>query len=691
MVSITIQLDWRKLVSQMLRTLVALAGMAILGSSLGVGTGAPASASESQSLAAINVTPNTGSRSPSITAVLDGSITGNVTLGVSGPPAALNEVRVTRFLTDQFGQNLDSVGQSVLTDATGGFSFAGITAHSVFLQFDYLGPAAFADSWTPSGSDRSERVAVVVNGAAVMYDMEIPAAGGIAGVATNSSGVPVAGVEVIASVTLAGPWFSTATDASGSYGFAQLLPDDYLVRFEKLNAFDNQYYDQFWGVTPVIESVAVEVSAGNTQEVSPVLIRMGSVLGNGLCPRCGTSSFLWSGQFYTLEVKDPATGEWKHTRTTYPPDTNTFAGFIFNQLFPGTYRFIGSYAAPYGWGIGMSAEVTVSEGQNATVSLSMVPPSTSRIGGANRFASAANMASAWRAPDNTGTSEVVYVSNGLNWPDALGSGPAAASEGAPLLLVTPTSVPAETAAQLRALMPGKIVILGGTASVSTSVELQLRRYAASIVRIAGPDRYSVSRSIARYAFITVPTASPEIDQIGSTVAYIATGAGFPDALIAGAAGAHVTAPLIMVNGALGSIDSQSLTLLRDLGVTEVVIVGSPGSVSAGIEASLRAQLGDGVNIIRYYASDRYQSSVVVNSQFGQDEASVYLVSGANYPDALAGAALAAHEGRLVYLVPPTCVPLATAQAIANRRPDLITLLGGPGSLSANVAALGLCP
>ncbi|HXX90725.1 MAG TPA: cell wall-binding repeat-containing protein, partial [Acidimicrobiales bacterium] len=72
-----------------------------------------------------------------------------------------------------------------------------------------------------------------------------------------------------------------------------------------------------------------------------------------------------------------------------------------------------------------------------------------------------------------GTASTVYIADGLNFPDALGAGAAAAKEGAPVLLVNPTSIPAAIAHELSVLQPTTIYIAGGTASVSTAIQTAL--------------------------------------------------------------------------------------------------------------------------------------------------------------------------------------------------------------------------
>lgn len=91
---------------------------------------------------------------------------------------------------------------------------------------------------------------------------------------------------------------------------------------------------------------------------------------------------------------------------------------------------------------------------------------------------------------------VVYVATGENFPDALGAGPAAAIVKGPILLVSQNAIPGETAAELTRLGPDKIIIVGGTAVVSASVESGLAAYAGTVERIAGTNRYDTAAKLS---------------------------------------------------------------------------------------------------------------------------------------------------------------------------------------------------
>jgi putative cell wall-binding protein len=94
---------------------------------------------------------------------------------------------------------------------------------------------------------------------------------------------------------------------------------------------------------------------------------------------------------------------------------------------------------------------------------------TLRLAGADRYATAATVSSAiFGRPKNA------FVANGLNFPDALAGGAAAAQLGAPMLLVKPATAPAPTRSELQRMRPMWVPILGGSASVSETVRSQIK-------------------------------------------------------------------------------------------------------------------------------------------------------------------------------------------------------------------------
>lgn len=89
-----------------------------------------------------------------------------------------------------------------------------------------------------------------------------------------------------------------------------------------------------------------------------------------------------------------------------------------------------------------------------------------RQSGADRYATSVAVSV---ANHRAGTAEVVYIATGTTFPDALAAAPIAGRQRAPVLLVAPTSLPSSVANELRRLSPNRVVVVGGTRSVSDRV------------------------------------------------------------------------------------------------------------------------------------------------------------------------------------------------------------------------------
>lgn len=188
-----------------------------------------------------------------------------------------------------------------------------------------------------------------------------------------------------------------------------------------------------------------------------------------------------------------------------------------------------------------------------------------RRAGADQFATAAAVAT---ASFQSGVS-TVFVANGRNFPDGLSGGAAAGALGGPVLFVETDGLPAVTAQALDSLRPSAIVILGGPAAVSQTVEGQLGRYSPSVQRYAGPSRFTTSAAVAHAVF---PNA---VDTV-----YLATGGAFPDALAGGPAAAAAGAPLLLTNRDCipAAIDAQ----IDRLQPSTVVVLGGPSAISDAV-------------------------------------------------------------------------------------------------------------
>lgn len=305
---------------------------------------------------------------------------------------------------------------------------------------------------------------------------------------------------------------------------------------------------------------------------------------------------------------------------------------------------------------------------NLVIRISAASPSVSRLAGADRYATAAAVSAAQYGPGVP----VVYVATGLNFPDALTGGAAAAHQGGPLLLVKQTTIPSATAAELSRLAPGRIRVLGGSGVVSDGVLAQLDAYTAGPVdRIAGPDRYATAAAISAGTFAT-----------GVPAAFIATGATFPDGLSGSAAAAHFDGPVLLTQA--GLLPGSTKTELTRLHPQRIFVLGGSGVISDAVVSALAAYTTGAVT--RLAGQDRYATAAAISAATWRQSDIVYLATGANFPDGLAGGAAAGALDVPMLLVRGTDVPSVVGQEIIRLHPTRIVILGGTGAVSAAVAA-----
>jgi hypothetical protein len=142
------------------------------------------------------------------------------------------------------------------------------------------------------------------------------------------------------------------------------------------------------------------------------------------------------------------------------------------------------------------------------------PEPVLRYSGESRYSTAASIAQ----ESFPGPIDSVFLASGSTYPDALTGGPAAARNGAPVLLTRPGDLPSETAAELDRLQPRVVYVLGGPAAVSDAVLAQVRQHAPTVTRLAGGSRYATGTAISRQFWTQAGTV------------YVASGQTYPAAI-----------------------------------------------------------------------------------------------------------------------------------------------------------------
>jgi len=280
---------------------------------------------------------------------------------------------------------------------------------------------------------------------------------------------------------------------------------------------------------------------------------------------------------------------------------------------------------------------------------------------------------------------IVFVANGNNFPDALAAAPAATALGGPVLLTAPGALPQSVADEIVELHPSKVVVVGGTGVVSPGVQAQLAALVPDTVRWSGADRFATSRVIAENAFGYMPQV------------FVATGTNFPDALAAGAAAGAIGAPILLVNGAAGDLDADTADFLRRHIVSGALVVGGPNAVSEGVEVGVYINVSG--NVLRLAGGDRYSTATQLNELLWNTDGTntsqpasplAFLVTGRNFPDALAAGPWAGGVDAPLFLVPGSCVPNQVISDLNGLGVSLVVLVGGPTVLTEPVSRLTPC-
>jgi len=290
----------------------------------------------------------------------------------------------------------------------------------------------------------------------------------------------------------------------------------------------------------------------------------------------------------------------------------------------------------------------------------------SRMAGSDRFATAADVS---RSSFSSGV-PVAFVATGWSFADALSAGPAAAQLGGPILL-TGEELPAVTAEELARLRPARIVVVGGEAAVSAAVAGQLAGFTDGAVdRWGGADRFATSALV-----------SAEVFEPGAPV-FVATGAGFPDALAGGVAAGVAGGPVLLSGD--GVLDQGIAAEIERLAPEQVTILGGEEAVAESVERHLATLSGD---VRRWTGEDRFATAAAVaTGQFPEGADTVFVATGAHFADALAGVPVAAGAEAPILLVTSGDVPTATGAALDALAPSTIVILGGETAVGAEVMA-----
>lgn len=294
----------------------------------------------------------------------------------------------------------------------------------------------------------------------------------------------------------------------------------------------------------------------------------------------------------------------------------------------------------------------------SVVALAGRSPSVTRLAGETRVDTAVAISQA-TFPDGARTA---YISRSDSFPDAVGAGPLAAADGAPILLTDRAVLSPATRQELGRLGVTEIIALGGPVAIGQAVVDALGAIAPTR-RLAGQTRYDTAALVSG-------------EQAHADVVYVATGERFPDALTGGAAAARDGAPVLLVP--FDTIPDSVRAELARRSPDTIVVLGGPVVIDGAVETALGAFAE---TVERIAGETRYDTAALVGATFAAPVGTVHLATGEAFPDALAGVPAAAAAGGPILLTRPEALTDVTATSIEALDPDDVVILGGPIAVS----------
>jgi putative cell wall-binding protein len=315
-----------------------------------------------------------------------------------------------------------------------------------------------------------------------------------------------------------------------------------------------------------------------------------------------------------------------------------------------------------------------------------ITPRITRLAGLNRVETAIRIS---RQSFPLGSSTAV-IATASNFPDALCGVPLAHALRAPVLLSRNDSLDPALTAELQRLDVSNVVILGSSASVSTTVENAIkalkdsRGRAVRVERVQGASRYETSVAIAKRL--------ASLRGIPAGVV-LASGENFPDAVAVSPYAARRSYPILLTPK--DAVNESVRTLLSGYGLESLVVVGSEAAVSDAVAAAYASAAV--VTPDRWGGANRYETAQIIAehaiTDAGHTMERFVLATGSTFPDALCGGVLAARGNGVVLLTPaPPSVDLhTTTRSVITRHAFApgtgvidAFVLGGPPSVAPEV-------
>jgi len=293
---------------------------------------------------------------------------------------------------------------------------------------------------------------------------------------------------------------------------------------------------------------------------------------------------------------------------------------------------------------------------------------TSRIAGIRQIDTAIEVSRiGWQQADT------VLLANCDHFPDALVAAPLSHQLDAPLLLTPTGGVDAKVMDEIKRLGAQQIILLGGEAALSPKVVSDIQNAGYSQPeRIAGYDQFETAQRVAE-----------RVGTKGQVI--LANGDQFPDALAISAYAGVTETPILLTSAKkMPATTQEELNNLQQKGDLNTLVIGGEAVVSS-------ATLGSLNSVQRLAGNDRYDTAAEVY-EFARDELTAqttYLVTGEDFPDALAAGGLAAKQGAGIVMAQRTYLPGSTYSVLSRPTESTmnVVIIGGMAVVADKIKSI----
>ena len=254
------------------------------------------------------------------------------------------------------------------------------------------------------------------------------------------------------------------------------------------------------------------------------------------------------------------------------------------------------------------------------------PPTAGVIDGADAVATAIAVASARPA------ASTAVLARADEYADALTGSALAGALDAPLLLNPSDALDPTVLAELQRLGVTDVVLLGGTAALSSAVEQALADADIQVSRVAGTNRFGTAGAVANA--IAEATGQP-------SDVFVADGGDFPDAVGVAGLAAFLGQPILLVE--TDRMPTETTDAMTALGGPQVTVLGGVAAVSEEVAGGAPRLAGE----------TRYGTSAAVvdaSRNAGLRINQPWVATGEAFADALVAGPAAAAAGQVLALV-----------------------------------------